>query len=155
MSIPLHRKDPFFDQQPPMLDSQWVVDIEHVQRHATDGGTCAKCRTIPCEVLRPVVAPRIKESRQLSGVGINPGKSSLLELPCSVRKNASPRNDFCRNGISLTQRLTLIFPAPESASFRSQACLNGVGLNGKSRTDRSSLGKSRDVNGGADVPDHR
>ena len=61
-----------------MLDSDRVVDVEHVQRHATDRREAADCGAIPVEVLRPNVATRMKEPRQLAGVGINPGNVGPL-----------------------------------------------------------------------------
>lgn len=51
-----------------------MVDIEHLNRDATDCGSSNKPRPAPAEMIVPKVATRMKEPRELTRLSVQPGK---------------------------------------------------------------------------------
>ena len=57
-----------------MLSSNWVVNVEHINGHSTDSRCGAEQWAIPAKMLRPAIASRMKQSRQLSCVWVDAGE---------------------------------------------------------------------------------
>src|SRR5438270_13495964 len=73
------RKKTFRDESLAQLDAEGVVDVQHGDGHAADGGAAAQKRPVPAEVTRPLVAARVEERGELARVRVQPADVRAFE----------------------------------------------------------------------------
>jgi hypothetical protein len=78
--LPSLGEEACLDQEVAMVEAKRRIDLEYVDRHATDCRSPNKLAFVPMKVIRPASAPRIKKRHGLSRKSIKSGNVRTLVL---------------------------------------------------------------------------
>jgi hypothetical protein len=93
----LTTEDAFFLQSPLQNNQFWIIDKQHSNRNADNGGRPCELRSIPHKVIRPTISPWMEEANHLATVGISSCNVGSLEpIAVDAKFSGSTSPPCCR-----------------------------------------------------------